>query len=108
MYIPAQLKGNQMELQLHNVESISLQSFDQGGGGGEADDRYKIVRIKINGWQNVITLYCKDDVKINLPKDDYFDVSGNVSELHGDIAAKTSVTAWQDDLASWQDDGGEG
>ena len=94
MYIPAQLTGNQMELQLHNVESISLQSFDQGGGGGgEADDRYKIVRIKINGWQNVITLYCKDDVKINLPKDDYFDVSGNVSEPHGDIAAKTSVTA---------------
>jgi len=107
MYIPAQLKGNQMELQLHNVETISLQSFDKGAER-ETGDQYKIVRIKINGWQNVITLYCKDDVKINLPKDDYFDVSGNVSELHGDIAAKTSVTAWQDDLAAWQDDGGEG
>ena len=107
MFVPAQLKANHMELQLHNVETISIQSFDKGVGR-ETDDHYKVIRIKINGWQNVITLYCKDDVKINLPKDDYFDVSGNVSELHGDIAAKTSVTAWQDDLASWQDDGGEG
>jgi len=81
-----------MELQLHNVESVSVQSFDQGSGR-ETDDHYKIVRIKINGWQNVITLYCKDDVKIDLLTDE---------------SPKTSVTAWQDDLAAWQDNGGEG
>ena len=81
-----------MELQLHNVETISLQSFDKGAER-ETGDQYKIVRIKINGWQNVITLYCKDDVKIDVIKEEY---------------SKTSVTAWQDDLAAWQDDGGEG
>ena len=81
-----------MELQLHNVETISLQSFDKGAER-ETGDKYKIVRIKINGWQNVITLYCKDDVKIDVLKDEY---------------PKTLVTAWQDDLAAWQDDGGEG
>jgi hypothetical protein len=92
MFVPAQLKANHMELQLHNVETISIQSFDKGVGR-ETDDHYKVIRIKINGWQNVITLYCKDDVRIDVPKDEY---------------PKTSVTAWQDDLAAWQDDGGEG
>ena len=78
------MKGkDQMELQLHNVQSISLKSFDH-----EGDDPYKVIRIKINGWKNVITLYCKEDVKLDIPNDLF---------PNNDIA-----------LSDWQDDGGEG
>jgi hypothetical protein len=81
------MKGKKMELQLHNVQSISLKSFDH-----EGDDPYKIIRIKINGWQNVITLYCKEDVRLDVPN----------------IPFENNLDISEAELDAWQDDGGEG
>ena len=76
---------NKMELQLHNVQSISLKGQEEKD---RLDDPYNIIQIKINGWQNVITLYCKEDVKLDIPNDLF---PNNDAEL-----------------SAWQDDGGEG
>jgi hypothetical protein len=86
-----------MELSIHDVESLSLT-----GENVEGDDPYKVIRIKINGWKNVITLYCKADIICD-------------SKGWSDPAWKkfAGEEPWQDDgkeaeLAAWQDDGGEG
>jgi len=85
------MKGNKMELHLHDVQSISLKGQEEAGRG----EPYKIIRIKINGWQNVITLYCKEDVRLDIPEDLFASIRQDQADNDAQIAA-------------WQDEGGEG
>ena len=51
-----------MELQIHNVKTLSLKAEIVD----TPKDSYKVLRIKINGWSSVITLYCEKELELDL------------------------------------------
>jgi len=74
-----------MDLQIHDVKELSI----EGGYVYSDEGKDKKIKIKINGYDNYITLYCTDDVKVGV-------TTGVFSEpccpLHG-----TQLDLWLED-----------
>lgn len=61
-----------MELHIHDVKKLKAEFVDT------PKNSYKVLRIKINGWSSVITLYCENDLEFDL--DGIFDAEHNENE----------------------------
>jgi hypothetical protein len=57
-----------MDLSIHDVKKISVKATYLKLDNATV----KIVKIKINGWDNCINLYCKDDISIDVSDALYF------------------------------------
>ena len=57
-----------IDLSIHDVENISVKATYLEFQG----ENMKIVKIKINGWDNCITLHCKNSVDIDVSDALYF------------------------------------
>ena len=59
-----------MDLSIHDVENISVKATYIEYKGANM----KIVKIKINGWDNCINLHCKNSVDIDVSDALYFKI----------------------------------
>tara|TARA_R100001132_G_C3194087_1_gene44598 strand:- start:174 stop:362 length:189 start_codon:yes stop_codon:yes gene_type:complete len=57
-----------IDLSIHDVENISVKATYLELKG----ENMKIVKIKINGWDNCINLHCKNGVEIDVSDALYF------------------------------------
>ena len=59
-----------MDLQIHDVRELSMEGgYVYGDGGTDIGWKGKKIKIKINGYDNYITLYCEHDAKVSITGD---------------------------------------
>jgi len=61
-----------MELSIHDVEELSMEgsyAYSSPASWKCGFGKEKKIKIKINGYDNCITLYCKHDAKVNISGD---------------------------------------
>ena len=54
-----------MDLQIHDVKELSI----EGGYVYSDEGKDKKIKVKINGYDNYITLYCEHDAKVSITGD---------------------------------------
>ena len=74
-----------MNLQIHDVKELSM----EGGYVYSDDGKDKKIKIKINGYDNYITLFCKHDVKVS--------ITGDVDRGRNRWHTGTQLNLWPED-----------